>query len=131
DGSRTDTAQMLQQLYDQYRGERYLRALLVLSDGADNASSEPSPLSLAAQWRSLPCPLHTFGFGKPTTSDRQSDIAITAINPEPTPVAAKGELIVKGTIDAPGFENAKVRIQVLFDDVEVLAQDETLEKTTG
>jgi uncharacterized membrane protein len=131
DGPRTDTAQMLQDLYDKYRSERYLRALLVLSDGADNASSEPSPLSLAGQWRSLPCPLHTFGFGKTTTPDHQNDIAITAINPEPSVVAIKGELMVRATIDAPGFENSQVRVKVFFDDKEVITQDEVLKLTTG
>src|SRR5262249_9834439 len=131
DGPRTDTAQMLQDLYDKYRDERYLRALLVLSDGADNASSEPSPLSLAAQWRSLPCPLHTVGFGKMTTPDHQNDIAITAINPEPSVVAIKGELMVRATIDAPGFENSQVRVKVFFDDKEVVTQDEVLKLTTG
>jgi uncharacterized membrane protein len=130
DGKRTDFGLLLHTLFDRHRQEHYLRGLVVLSDGANNGTRF-DPLALAGQWRSLPCPIHTVGFGKPTTSDRQSDIAVTAINPEPTPVAAKGELVVKGTIDAPGFENAKVRIQVLFDDVEVLAQDETLEKTTG
>jgi hypothetical protein len=130
DGKRTDFGLLLHTLLDRHRQEHYLRGLVVLSDGANNGTRF-DPLALAGQWRSLPCPIHTVGFGKPTTSDRQSDIAVTAINPEPTPVAAKGELVVKGTIDAPGFENAKVRIQVLFDDVEVLAKDETLEKTTG
>jgi uncharacterized membrane protein len=130
DGKRTDVGQMLQALLERHRTDRNLRGLIVLSDGADNGTRF-QPLPLAAQWRSLPCPVSAVGFGKPTTSEKQSDIALVAINPEPSPVAVKGELTVKGTIDAPGFENAKVRVQVLFDDQEVAAQDETLSLTTG
>jgi uncharacterized membrane protein len=130
DGKRTDFGQMLQALLERHRTDRNLRGLIVLSDGADNGTRF-QPLPLAAQWRSLPCPVSAVGFGKPTTSEKQSDIALVAINPEPSPVAVKGELTVKGTIDAAGFENAKVRVQVLFDDQEVAAQDETLPLTTG
>src|SRR5262249_8071642 len=130
DGKRTDVGQMLQSLYERHRSDRSLLGLVVLSDGADNGTRY-QPLALAGQWRSLPCRVSTVCFGKPTTSDKQSDIALTAINPEPSPVAVKGELLVKTTVDAPGFENARVRVHVLFDDKEVAAQDETLALTTG
>jgi uncharacterized membrane protein len=130
DGKRTDFGEMLQTLYDRHRADPHLRGLIVLSDGADNGTRH-APLPLAAAWRSLPCPIHTVAFGKPTTSDKQSDINLVAINPEPASVPIKGELTVKGTIDALGFENAKVRVQVLFDDQEVAAKDETLLLTTG
>jgi uncharacterized membrane protein len=130
DGKRTDFGLMLQTLFEKHRSERYLRGLVVLSDGADNGTRYP-PLPLAGQWRSLPCPVHAVAFGKPTTSDRQSDIAVTDIAAEPAPVPVKQELTVKGTVNAPGFENAKVRVQVLFDDAEVAAEDATLEKTVG
>jgi uncharacterized membrane protein len=130
DGPRTDFGQMLHTLFDRHRAERHLRGLIVLSDGADNGTRY-QPLPLAAQWRSLPCPVSAVGFGKPTTGDKQSDIALTAINPDPSPVPVKGELTVKGTVDAPGFENAKVRVEVLFDDKVVASEDRTLALTTG
>lgn len=115
DGPRTDFGELLHALYDRHRAEPHLRGLIILSDGADNGTRY-QPLPLAAQWRSLPCPVSTVAFGKPTTSDKQSDIAVTAINPEPSPVPVKGELTVKATIDAPGFENSTVRVMVYFDD---------------
>jgi uncharacterized membrane protein len=130
DGPRTDFGQMLHTLFDRHRAERHLRGLIVLSDGADNGTLF-QPLPLAAQWRSLPCPVSAVGFGKPTTGDKQSDIALTAINPDPSPVPVKGELTIKGTVDAPGFENAKVRVEVLFDDKVVASEDKTLALTTG
>jgi uncharacterized membrane protein len=130
DGKRTDFGEMLNNLYERYRGERFLRGLVIFSDGADNGSRY-QPLALAQQWRNLPCPVHTVGVGKPTTSDKQSDIAVVAINPEPAPVPVKAELVVKGVIDAPGFENAKVRIKLLFDDQQVAVQEEELKQAVG
>jgi uncharacterized membrane protein len=130
DGPRTDFGQLLHTLYERHRGEQHLRSLIVLSDGADNGTRF-QPLPLAAQWRSLPCPVSTVAFGKPTTSEKQSDIALVAINPEPSPVPVKGELTVKGTIDAPGFENATAHVEVLFDDQVVATADPVLALTTG
>jgi uncharacterized membrane protein len=118
DGKRSDYGLMLQTLYEKYRGERYLRGLLVLGDGADNGARH-EPLAVAGLWRSLPCPVHTFAFGKTTTSDRQSDIALTSITTEPSPVPVKGKLTIKATADAPGFENRPVRVRVLIDGQEV------------
>jgi uncharacterized membrane protein len=129
-GKRTDFGEMLSHLYERYRGERYLRALVVVSDGADNGSRY-QPLALAQQWRNLPCPVYTFGVGKPTTSEKQSDIALVSINPEPAPVPIKAEMVVKGVIDAPGFENARVRVRLLFDDEEVAVQEEELKQAAG
>jgi uncharacterized membrane protein len=132
DGPRTDFGELLHALFDRHRADPHLRGLIVLSDGADNGTRY-QPLPLAAQWRSLPCPVSTVAFGKPTTSDKQSDIVVTAINPEPSPVPVKGELTVKATIDAPGFENATVRVGVYFDDGKepVATQDTILALTTG
>jgi uncharacterized membrane protein len=130
DGKRTDFGEMLHGLYERHGNERVLRGLLVLSDGADNGTKYPA-LSLATRWRSLPCPIHTFGFGQKTTTSQQRDIILTGINPDPSPVAIKGKLTVRGTVDAPGFENANVRVRLLINDVEVRAADQPLPKTTG
>lgn len=129
DGKRTDFGQMLQTLYKLHARDRNLRGLLVLSDGADNGTRFPA-FTEAARWRSLPCPITTFGFGQPTTADRQRDIVFTSINPEPAPVPIKGKLTVKGFVDAPGFENALVNLRLLIDDKEVFAKKEMLRKTT-
>ena len=100
DGKRTDFGEMLHSIYERHSSERYLRGLLVLSDGADNGTRYPA-LSLAAKWRMLPCPIQTFAFGQTTTRSKQRDIAFTAINPEPSPVAIKGKLTIKGTSMPP------------------------------
>ncbi len=139
DGKRSDYGLMLHTLYDRYRGERYLRGLVVMGDGADNGARH-EPLAVAGQWRNLPCPIHTFAFGKTTTSDRQSDIALTSITAEPSPVPVKGKLTVKTTADAPGFENHPVTVRLFIDDKEVpilvndkeeFGHEEVLRLTTG
>ncbi len=131
DGPRTDTGAMLRDLYDRREAAQPLRYLLLLSDGADNGSNRTPALAEATRWRSLPYPVHAFACGNPTTADRQSDVAITAIATEPALVPIKGRLIVKLMIDAPGFENSTVRVRLFLDDREVLAKDETLPLTTG
>jgi uncharacterized membrane protein len=130
DGKRTDFGQMLQSLYEIHGRDRSLRGLVILSDGADNGTRYPA-LSQAARWRSLPCPIYTFGLGQPTTSDQQSDLALVHIAAEPSPVPIKGRLKVRATLDAPGLENAATRLHLLLDDKEVLAQEVVLRKTTG
>lgn len=140
DGKRSDYGGMLQALYERYRGERHLRGLLVLGDGTDNGTRHAA-LPLAAQWRNLPCPVHAFAFGKPTTGDRQADIAFTDLTTEPAPVVPiKGKLTLRALVDAPGFENRTVRARLFFDDREapVLVgdkeapfQEEALRLTTG
>ncbi len=130
-GKRTDFRQMLQYLYDRHGNERFLRGLLVLSDGADNVARDQA-LALAAKWRTLPCPIHTFGFGQTTTTSKQRDIALTGIYPDPSPVAAKGKLTVRATVDAPGFESPMVHVRLFIDDKEVgVAQNATLSKPSG
>src|SRR5262249_15235081 len=71
------------------------------------------------KWRMLPCPIHTFAFGQTTTRPKQRDIAFTAITPDPSPVAIKGKLTVKGMVDAPGFENTTAHVRLFINDAEM------------
>jgi uncharacterized membrane protein len=131
DGKRTDTGAALRTLYEQRDGQQPLRYLLLLSDGADNGNARTPALSEAARWRTLPCPLHAFACGNPTTADRQNDVAITSVATEPALVPSKGKLTVKLGIDAPGFENSTVRVRLFLDNEEVLARDEVLTLTNA
>jgi uncharacterized membrane protein len=129
DGKRTDTGAMLRALYEQRDSQQPPRYLLLLSDGADNGSARTPALSEAARWRTLPCPLHAFACGNPTTADRQNDIAIVSLATEPAIVPSKGKLTVKLGVDAPGLENSPVRVRLFLDNEEVLARNETLTLT--
>jgi uncharacterized membrane protein len=124
DGKRTETGQLLRALYERRQANRPMLGLLLLSDGADNGVVPA--LAEAGRWRNLPCPLHAFACGNPTTSDRQNDIAITSITTYPAPVPVKGKLTVKLTVDAYGFDGSTVRARLFLDDKEVLAKDVTL-----
>jgi uncharacterized membrane protein len=130
DGRRSDYAELLRWLYERYRTERFLRGLVVLGDGAHNGAGD-NPLALAPQWRNLPCPIYTVGFGKTTTSEKQLDIAVNSITVEPAQVRVKGEMTVRASIDAPGFENANVNLRLLLDDKVVASKPEVLRLTTG
>jgi uncharacterized membrane protein len=131
DGKRTDIGAALHKLFEEREGQRPPRGLLILSDGADNGNSRTPPLTEAARWRALPCPVHTFTYGKTTTNDRQSDVVLTAIVADPSPVPVKGELTVRAAIDAFGFQGRSVRVKVLFDGKEVASTIASLALTTG
>jgi uncharacterized membrane protein len=132
DGKRTDFGELLHALYERHASDRNLRGLLILSDGADNGTRYPA-LALASKWRSLPCPIQTFAFGQTTTSSKQRDISLTSIVCDPSPVAIKGKLTVRALVDAPGFENAPVRLHLLLNDDKAheVAQDAVLTRTNG
>jgi hypothetical protein len=118
DGKRTDFGEALHALYREHAGKGPLRGLLLCSDGLDNGTRYPT-LREAENWKSINCPLHTFAVGSDQTSTNQRDVFLTAITPDPSPVPIKHELIVKGLIDAPGFENTPVRIRLFIDDKQV------------
>ena len=131
DGKRTDIGAALRALFEQRDDQQPPRYLLLLGDGADNGNARTPALSEASRWRNLPCPIHAFACGNPTTTDRQNDVAITSIATEPALVPSKGKLTVKLGIDAPGFENSTVRVRLFLDNEEVLARDEVLTLTNG
>jgi uncharacterized membrane protein len=118
DGLSTDFGQALNSLYKTYSRQRRLRGLIVLSDGAKNGRDDDAR-ALAGPWHRLPCPIHTFAIGDPTTNTGQKDILVDKIEPIPSPVAVKGKLTVKGTIRATGFRNQKVTVRLLVEDQEV------------
>jgi uncharacterized membrane protein len=131
EGKRSPFGRWLRTLYKLAGSDPNLRVLLFFSDGADNGT-DLSSLQEAADWRRHPCPLHTFGLGSPTTSLKQQDLAFVSILPTPSPVPVKGKLTVRGVLNAPGFENREVNVQLLLDDkVTGPPKKVTLYKTEG
>jgi len=137
DAKRTDTAQLLRSsrdrgaseglcLFDKYRGERYLRGILILSDGADNVASDPPARKFAADWRNLPCPVYTIAFGSKSNAAMENDIVLTSAVAEPSLVAAKGKVTVRALIDSLGRINDRVRVSVSLNNKLVAAEDTTL-----
>jgi uncharacterized membrane protein len=143
DGKRTDTGLALRTAFDRRDQQRRPLAVLVLSDGADTGGRHPV-LAEAARWRNLPCPVHTFAYGRTDTGAGRHDVRLVSVTTEPGPtVPLKGELTVRVTVDAPGYKNSQVRLRLLMEqktkpgpratgpDQEVLSRVERLEKETG
>jgi len=116
DGMRSDFGTALHEVYRQRSGERHLRGLLLLSDGANNGTRYDVVQEELPKWRSLACPVHTFCLGQSTTGSRQRDIIVHGITAEPSPVPVKNELKVQGLIDAFGFVGTPVYVRLKIDD---------------
>jgi hypothetical protein len=161
DGKRTDVGTMMRTLRGRRDPRSRVLGLLVVTDGADNGTAVP-PFGEAARWRTInqqlrspssppaapqrilpdiPCPVHAFACGRPTTTLRQNDVAITSISTAPQPfVPVKGKLTVKVTIDARGFENSRATVRLFLEgpdakgevkDREVQSKEVVLRETTG
>jgi uncharacterized membrane protein len=137
DGKQTDFGTMLRDVLEGREPGLRMRAVVVVSDGADNGVAVPA-VAEAARLRGVPCPLHTFGCGSPNTPSDHNDVSITSISTSPAPfVPVKGKLTTKVTIDARGFENSKARVRLFLEDLrtkvdrEVTAQDVRLPLSVG
>jgi uncharacterized membrane protein len=127
-GKRSDFGTLLSRLYDRHQGERLLRGLIIVSDGADNGTAKPA-LPEATRFRGIGCPVYTFAVGGPTSTD-QKDVSFTSISPDPSPVAIKADLKVKARMNAPGFEGIKVKVRLSIDDQPQDTRDFELAKST-
>ncbi|MEI7853610.1 MAG: glutamine amidotransferase [Planctomycetota bacterium] len=134
-GKTTDVGNALKGVIDRTVGQERFRGLLLFSDGADNGTSRQPALPLAQRLRDLSLNVHSFALGKPTTTAGQNDLALVSISTEPTPtIPLGGEISVKVSLNAPGFENALVGVRLLLDGVPVAAkifQDDAEVKIAG
>jgi hypothetical protein len=130
DGPRSEIGASLQRLYETRDGGRQVLAVLLLSDGGETGAVDTA-IGAATRWGRLPCPVHTFVFGKATTGSGRSDVAITSVQPSPSPVPIKGELTVKVTLDAAGFTGRTARVRLFIEDEEIKAQDLVLKQEVG
>jgi uncharacterized membrane protein len=127
-GKRTEFRPMMQKLYDTHQADRNLRGLIILSDGIDNADRKLDLADETKRWRNLGCPIYTFAIGQTGTRSELKDLALTAINPVPSPVSVKSDVEIEGRINAVGFEGATVNVQLLFDDQLISTQKVKLDK---
>lgn len=127
DGKRTDFGTMLSKVYDRHQGDRHLRGVIILSDGADNGTAKPALLE-AARYRGIACPIYCFGVGSTTARSEQKDIGFVSINPDPAPAAIKSEVKIKARLSAPGFEGARIKVKLSIDGIQKAIQDFELPK---
>ncbi|CAN5631689.1 Ig-like domain-containing protein [soil metagenome] len=126
---RSDYGAYLSRTSDKWQAERFVRAHVIIGDGADNGTTT-SAESEAARWRGI-APIHTFSVGKSTTRPDGKDVAIAAVSAEPSPVPIKNDVTLKVTVNAFGFPGAKVPLRILFDDKQVAQETVTLVKEFG
>jgi uncharacterized membrane protein len=130
DGKRTDIGLWLFQLYEKHKNDRNPRALLVLSDGANNGTRY-NAVNVANEWRGLRCPIHCLGVGSPNTKKGQRDIAVVSVT-TPEMVFQGNKVKVKAVVDAPNMEGQNVTVHLLVEGKEVSKNDNvTLPNTRG
>jgi hypothetical protein len=115
DGKRTDIGAWLNQLWQRHGHEKYLRGIVLFSDGADNGTRF-SVQQEAGRWRGV-CPITAFGAGNPNDPKFRKDIALTGIDVEPNPVPVKAKMTIRAKAIAPGFDKTPVHLVVTIEDV--------------
>ncbi len=126
DSKRSDYGVYLSRTFEKWQTERFVRAHLIIGDGADNGTTY-SAQTEAARWRAV-APVHTFAVGSKTTPPNAKDVAVVAVAADPSPVPIKNDLVIKVVVNAYGFAGATVPIVVKFDDVDVVRENVTLTK---
>ena len=116
DGKRTEIGLWLHELWASHGREPNLRGLLLFTDGADNGTRYLA-MEKAALFRGT-CPINPFAMGQPSITLRQRDIGFVpnsiVVNPVLVPV--KGKMTAKAYLNAPGYENSKVKVSLKIDD---------------
>jgi uncharacterized membrane protein len=114
DGKRTDIGQWLHTVAEWHGADRNVRGVIVLSDGADNGTTFPTQ----EEAKRLPFPLYTIGLGSPKTTADEKDIYFVpdSMTISPSPVPAKGKLIVKAVVNAPGFVDTMRPLNLVLKD---------------
>jgi uncharacterized membrane protein len=115
EGKRSDFGTMLSKLYERHQGERLLRGLIIVSDGADNGTAKPA-LPEATRWRGIGCPVSCFAVGSQTVNPTQKDIGFTSISPDPSPAAIKAEIKIRAKVNNPGFPNQRIKVRLKIND---------------
>lgn len=127
DAKRSDYGTYLNRTFDRWQTERFLRGHLIIGDGGDNGETY-SAISEAAKWGRRNCPITTFTVGSDTSGTNVSDIIVSSVECEPSPVPIKTMFNVVGTVQAYGFAGQKVVARVSFNDKVVATEEVTLEK---
>jgi hypothetical protein len=115
--NRSDYAVYLGKTLDRWQNERFIRAHLIIGDGAHNGDGNPE--AEAGRWRQTGRAVHPFAVGSPTTPSDAKDVALTGINvvsgsPDGS-VFIKTEFKVRIVATAVGFQGAKVPVKVKMD----------------
>lgn len=116
---RSDYGTYLQRTFERWQAERFVRAHLLVGDGADNGTRTPAEVE-AGRWRKAGRPLHAFAAGRTDTAGEFKDVALVSAVPDTGSadgsVFVKTKFTLKVVADAPGFVGATVPVVVSFDE---------------
>lgn len=129
DARRSDYGTYLNRTYERWLGDR-VRAHLVIGDGADNGEAF-TPQAEAGRWGRRGVPVHTFRAGNEGSRGDVKDIAVTAVECNPSPGFIKNTVTVTAKVNAYNFPGARVTAQVFFDDKPVWKEEFTLDREKG
>lgn len=129
---RSDYGAYLNRTFERWSTERFVRANLIIGDGADNGTAFPAEAE-AERWRKAGRPVHTFAVGRADVPEQSRDVAITAVGADPSPVPVKTDLTIRVVVSAYGFVGARVPVKVQFDTgkgyADIATEPATLTKT--
>lgn len=129
DAKRSDYGAYLARVFERLQTER-VRAHVVIGDGRENGEGL-MPLTEAARWARRGVPLHTVLVGSDSAGPDKNDIAVTAIECNPSPAYIKNDVTVTARVNAFGFAGTRVTARVLLDDKPVKQDEFVLEGERG
>ncbi len=111
----TDLGSSIYSIIDSVRDQRLI-GIVVASDGVQNAPDPEIELSQAAKFMSdSQTPLFAVPFGQPAENEQFADIALSNMADQYT-VWVKNDLVVNATVEARGFANREIPIQLIVID---------------
>ncbi|HEV3417371.1 MAG TPA: hypothetical protein VG056_11170 [Pirellulales bacterium] len=115
DGPQTAIGAAMSDALHKETGHR-LAGVVLLSDGGQNALEprDAAPQTSARQLGDMGVPLFTITFGQETSQSQRRDVAVTALDVNPT-VFVKNELIIGGTVRISGYQDKDIPIQALYE----------------
>jgi hypothetical protein len=113
DAKKSDYGAYLEQTFQRWQGERFIRGHLIIGDGADNGATI-SAIDQAAKWRST-TPIQTFAVGSEETPSDRKDVGFAQVALDPDPVAVKNKVTLRARVNAFGLAGIKVPVKVQFD----------------
>ena len=111
-GDETEVGTALEEVVNRLQGTGRLLAVVLLSDGANNAGRSPS--IVAQRLKTQGVPIVAVPFGSETAGAGSKDIAVRAMTAGPT-VFVKNELNVSGTVSARGFAGQELEVELLVE----------------
>ncbi len=126
DGKRSDYGTALHKTFDRWQTERFLRGCIIIGDGVDNGETY-SAVAEAARWGHK-CPVTTFTVGDVNIGSPSTDISVTSIDCDPSPVPIKTDMVVTANVNAYGFPGARLVARLYIDGKVVATEEFTLDK---